>query len=244
MLDIAVVDNSQSEMNEICILLREWLRENKEKCGMTDVNIMTFFSGEELLKYCLMEEKVPDIILLEIKLKGIDGMETAKRLLSHNQSSVVIFVTTHKHYVYDSFKVNAFRYILKSACRENLPEALYSAVKIIQETDKFFSFQIHRRKEVILSQKIMFLESKKRIIELTMDNYEAVRRFYDSMTNVQKRLKGKSFVRCHQSYIVNTRYVEGIEGNTIYLKGGRKIPVSDRYRGFVIDKLLCQDGKV
>lgn len=243
-MNIAIIDNSQMEMDKAGQVLKEWLRENKEKCGMSDVNMMTFLSGEELLKYCLMEERVPDIILLEIKLKGIDGLEVAKRLLKYNQMCVIIFLTNYEDYVYDSFKVNAFRYILKPMCREKLPEALLSAVNMIQETDKFFSFQVHRRKEVILSQKIMFLESKKRIIELTMDNHEPVRRFYDSMANVQKRLLGKSFVRCHQSYIVNTRYVEGIEGNIIYLKGGRKIPVSDRYRGFVIEKLLWQDGKL
>lgn len=79
--------------------------------------IRTFMSGEELMR----EQGAFDVLLLDLKLPGIDGVEVAKRF---GGRSPVIFVTAYKKYVLDAFDVGAVHYLVKPVTKERLFLAL------------------------------------------------------------------------------------------------------------------------
>ena len=85
--------------------------------------IDAFSRGEELLK----ARELPDILLLDIKMPGISGMEVAKRLRERSDKVVIIFITGEEQYVFDSFDVHAFHYLVKPISDQKLEEVLLRA---------------------------------------------------------------------------------------------------------------------
>lgn len=79
-----------------------------------------FTSAEEFLK----SEAAFDVLLLDIEMPDMDGMTLARRLKEENRAISIIFLTAHKDYMPDAFKVNAFRYLCKPVRADELAEAL------------------------------------------------------------------------------------------------------------------------
>ncbi len=223
MLKLAIVDDEMIQSDEIFRKVEEW-----QKCNKLLFEIKSFLSGEELLKYLKIEENMFDIVFLDMKMERMTGVETAIEIRKNSQECIIIFVTNYLEPVCESFKVGAFRYILKKDIKNAMFEALDSACKIIKDEEKFFSYFSNKQEVKILCKKIVCLESIKRIIRITI-NDNSCKDYYGKLSEVEITLTNYNFVRCHQSFIVNVGYIDTLEGNTIFLNNGMRIPVSNRY---------------
>ena len=75
----------------------------------------------------LREEKLPDILLLDIKMPGISGMEAARRLRENGWKGILIFITGNEEYVFDAFDVKAFHFLVKPIHAKRLEEVVRNA---------------------------------------------------------------------------------------------------------------------
>jgi len=82
-------------------------------------------NGQEALR--LVEEQRPDIVLLDIRMPGLDGLQTAAKLCEHSDAPAVVFCTAHGEYALDAFAVSAVGYLLKPVRSEDLASALAKA---------------------------------------------------------------------------------------------------------------------
>lgn len=113
-------------------ILRDMLRREIEKyCAENQISceITCYGSGEEILH----GKKVPDILFLDIRMSGINGMETARALRSRYRDIILIFVTGVSEYVYEAFDVGAFHYLVKPFSKEKLREVLERALRQQEE---------------------------------------------------------------------------------------------------------------
>lgn len=96
--------------------------------------------GEELL--CEIERLRPDVLITDISLPVINGIEAVRRLKETNQTVKVLFLTVHENadYVRESFAVGAHGYVVKS----RIASDLIDAIKAVQKGDKFVSPSITR----------------------------------------------------------------------------------------------------
>ncbi|MFN3580663.1 MAG: LytR/AlgR family response regulator transcription factor [Pseudomonas sp.] len=85
-------------------------------------------NGLEALELVAAEQ--PDIVLLDIRMPGLDGLQAAARLAELPDAPAVIFCTAHGEYALDAFEVSAVGYLLKPVRREALAEALAKAQKL------------------------------------------------------------------------------------------------------------------
>lgn len=85
----------------------------------------TATNGEEAL--ALVENLKPDIVLLDIRMPGLDGLQVAARLCERESPPAVIFVTAHDEYALDAFQVSAVGYLVKPVRQEDLAAALSKA---------------------------------------------------------------------------------------------------------------------
>lgn len=85
-------------------------------------------NGEQALK--LASEMKPDIVLLDIRMPGIDGIETARHLNALDTPPAVVFTTAYDEYAVDAFDARAIGYVLKPVRRERLERALEHAARI------------------------------------------------------------------------------------------------------------------
>lgn len=237
--------------------VRDILRQKIDKhCKNSEFicQIYDLETGDGLL--ALPDEKIPDILFLDIQMPGKNGMQTARELRRKNQDMILIFVTALSEYVYEAFDVNAFHYLVKPFEDEKLNEVLDKALQqckkqaetLIPEkqTQTLYPANENHRKnqtqplailvkrgslstKVLLSD-IIFAEVFNRKIILHTVNGEI--EYYGKLTDLCSQT-GMDFYRTHRAYLVNLQYVERYNATTVWLEKG-SVPVSKKqFAGFV-----------
>ena len=150
MLRIAVCDDEPQIVKQLTDLVMQ--------CA-PDCELTCYAHGEELLE----AQKTFDLIFLDIQMKPLNGMETAKRIRSLDEGVLIVFITAWKEYVFDAFDVGAFHYLLKPVQLQKLREILQRAQR---ETDRKnhakkqqLFLKTRERSFVVNVEDILFLEN-------------------------------------------------------------------------------------
>ena len=101
-----------------------FLRELIESYPKQKLNADGYSSGEDLLR----TGNIYDLIFLDIDMKGIDGIETARRIRIHDRKVKIVYVTSYKEYAGKAFSVHAFGYLLKPVKQEKIWKQIEDAL--------------------------------------------------------------------------------------------------------------------
>lgn len=201
------------------------------------VQTRQFDSGMKLLT-AVREGYQPDILLLDIAMEGMNGMETARQIKALSDV-ILIFVTGVKEQVFQAFDVGAFHYLVKPVEEERLKEVLRRAM---QEANKHQGVPkhllikaggAHRRVPV---EDILYVENngRKVVVHTRTEKLE----YYERMNHLEEVL-GEGFYRCHRGYLVALGAISGYDNTSITVSTGDKIYLAkQKYSEFV--KLYCQ----
>ena len=182
-----------------------------------DMLVDGFTSGEALLAAVQKQSQPYQLILLDIEMRGIDGIETAKRLRKLLPDCYIIFITSHDEFALTGYEVAAFRYLVKPVQPEKLTEAI-SAVRA--ELSDHITLHVEDGPvEALLRVKdIYYIEAQdKRVRVVLKDTAFSDRRGIDE---IGRALAGEDFFRVHRSYLINFRYVARLDKNEILLVSG------------------------
>ena len=213
-MNIAVVDDEK----EVRYYLKKQIMEQK-----ADHSIYLYAAGEEFLS----SEENFDIVFLDIQMKGIDGIETARVLRKQHKDMILIFITGRKEYVFQAFDVMAFHYLVKPIEETRFAEVFHRAVQEAVRRQKRAGRQLFvktkDRSVTMEADRIVYIESmlKKVRIRTTEGMVEA----YGSIKELERQL-GQGFYRCHRAYLVNMAYITEYNFDTITLAGGQKVYLS------------------
>lgn len=222
MLRIAIVDDEK--------VIREQIKKLIEK-KQTECVIDTYSTGGELLR----SGKHYDIVFLDIQMEGMNGIDTARALRKKADSTVLIFITGIKEYVFDAFDVAAFHYLIKPIEERKFGEVYDRAVIEVNKQKKQGSnplFIKTRNRNVTLEQnKILYIESRAKKVEIhtKTDIVEA----YAAISELEKQLIG-NFYRSHRGYLVNMAFIVEYSGDSITLNNGETVLLAkEKYSEFV-----------
>lgn len=197
-----------------------------------NVEISDYASGQALVE-AVKNGYMPDIVLLDIAMEGMDGMETARKLRGISDV-LLIFVTGVKEQVFDAFDVGAFHYLLKPVEKKRLLEVMERAFAEIEKTsarNKFMLIKVAGGCRRVNIADILYAESNGRKVILHMKQEKL--EFYDKMEELEKELGG-AFYRCHRSYLVSLAEVKGYDNMSITMSNGEVVYLSKRkYSDFV-----------
>lgn len=199
-----------------------------------ETEILQFSCGEELLKY----GRQIDILFLDIQMKEMDGMETAKKLRECGFRGFLIFITVLREMVFQSFEVQAYDYLVKPIEEkrfEKVMERLLASLQNASEANLLIQKGYESR--MIPLEEIVFGEIIDRKIYLHLASSEVVD-YYERLENLEAKLDSR-FFRCHRSYLINLKYLKSYKNGTAYLEGGKEIPVS-RLRGKEFSSVILQ----
>ena len=199
-----------------------------------EIYFRTFSSGEELLSY----DGQIDILFLDIQMKGMDGMETARKLRASKFRGFLIFITVLKEMVFQSFEVQAYDYLVKPVYDkqfEKTMERLYASMQNASEDSLLVQKGYEGR--IIREEEIVFCEIIDRKIYLNLASGEVVD-YYERIENVESKLDSY-FFRCHRSYLINLKHLKGYKNGTAYMDNGKEVPVS-RLRGKEFSGVVLQ----
>lgn len=222
MINIAICEDEIEIQN----LLENYVNDILKNISI-EYEIQKYNSGEELIED---KSKNIDILLLDIQMGKINGMDTARKLRSEGNKMEIIFITSLVDYIKEGYEVRAYRYLLKPIDLEEIKEhmiTLINEIKInkynyILIKNKSNTYKIHLKdiKYIEVHKRYVLIHTIKKDIELTY-----------SLAKLEKELNLDKFVRCHKSFIVNLEYVENIKQNVAILEDDEEIPVSKhRYK--------------
>lgn len=196
-----------------------------------------FDSGMKLLE-AVEKGYQPDIVLLDIAMNGMDGMETAKRL-KELSDVILIFVTGVKEQVFEAFDVGAFHYLMKPVDEAKLKDVLARAIQEAdkrQNTPKFLLVKTAGDHRKVPVEDILYVENvgRKVILHTKQENIE----YYERMNHLEEVL-GEGFYRCHRGYLVALSAISGYNNTSITVNQKDKIYLAkQKYSEFV--KLYAQ----
>lgn len=214
----------------------EWIcRENEENvrgvCEKNNIKVLvkTFHSGEHLLKYLENHPQDVEIILLDILMGGIDGIETAKELRKRGCDAEIIFLTSSEEYVFGAFETNALHYLMKyEGDAQRFETTILRAVGLAKRKEReVFVFDVMGEKYQVSYTSILYFRSSLRTVEIYYGN--CVNEFISTLKEIENTLKNRGFVRVHRCFLVNVRHIYQILREKIILTNGEEITLGAMY---------------
>lgn len=211
---ICICDDSSEERAFINVLVREWSRQTG-----TDVSVSEFPTAEAFLfEY---EDLVPDILLLDIEMPGMNGVELAKRLREGNKLIQIVFITGFSDYIAEGYEVAALHYLLKPVSPQKLFSTLDRALEK-QETDgRKIVLETTTETVQLLLCEIRYIEVIKNYITVYAEGSYTVKR---TLKEIERELDER-FLRVGRSYIVNLHFISRVTRSEIFLRGGASVPL-------------------
>lgn len=172
---ISIVDDEQEFLLNLKSMISETYPEPDK------LSISEFRSGEEFIKD--FRKNMYDVIILDIEMKELNGLETAERIRSADSSVIIVFLTSHQEFALQGYEVNAFRYMLKSQPETMYRRQLSSIFDEYHQTHLTFPVQTKNAMRNISISDIVFFEVFKRMIVLhtTIEKYE----FYGKLSEIE-----------------------------------------------------------
>lgn len=221
MINIGICDDEASMRR----LLRAPLEQKLQLLG-ADYRIFEYDCGETLLTR--PETEWLDILFLDIEMKQLSGMETAKNLRKRDSHTLLIFVTAYPDFVFQGYEVHAFHYILKPYENQKIMKVLEQAIKELgQNREHYFTLEQKSGTTKIPAQKILAFSSDRRKIIISLEDGNKLE-FYGKLDAVETDLPDY-FIRCHNRHLVNLNYVTALEKDGCTLRS-QSFPVSRAYR--------------
>ena len=172
------------------------------------------------------------ILLLDVMMEGLDGMELAAALRKLGDGTAIIFISSNRELALRGYEVSAARYLAKPLREDQLREALLYCCKTFCEKKEILLPTSKGQRGISLS-KILYAEAMERVTKLALtDRLEEVSMKF---SNLSALLPERQFALCHRSYLVNLDYVAYIRGQELELTTGEVLPVS-RYRAEDLQK--------
>lgn len=228
MLKIAVCDDESMFGHRLENMINDYINKRGEAC-----KIDRFSSGVEFLNKGA-DIATYRIVFLDINMEQLDGIETARQLRILCEDTFVVFVTAFINYTLDGYRVNAFRYLLKTAdnFEENLAECMDAIFQKLSIVPEHREIRFIEGKKDLFIGKLLYIESNLHklyfhVLEDKMVEYT----LKDSLNHIQEEFDSQSLIRIHQSYLVNLAFVKAIENNLVILADNTKLPIAkSRYK--------------
>ena len=227
MLRIGICDDEAASWDCLRLAIQKLLRQD-------DGAYFEFSSGEGAAAWARKHQGELDVLFLDIEMRGMDGMETARQIREFDQNLILIFVTGYADYVFDGYQADALGYLMKPVTPEQLAGVLERArQKLEQRAPELYVLRNADGIYRLPKREIRYVYSDRRIVTVVTAQREYP--FYARLDDVAQDL-GADFVRIHQRYLVNARAVSAVEGGEVAV-GEARLPVSRSCRAEAMMRL-------
>lgn len=222
---IGVCDDEEQDIEYIRREVNEIM--NKENIKN---EIYSYNSGYELIEDMKNGRKF-DLLLLDVLMPEINGMELASYLRDNEYEDSIVFISVNREMAMRGYEVSAARYLEKPIDTERLREALLYCFKHKQKSE--IIIPVKGGMQRVSEREIIYIETQGRGSKIILENSEIYTKLL--ISQLEKELLKQNFVRCHQGFIVNLRYVRNLKSKTVVLTGEISLPVS-KYRSKQVQK--------
>ncbi len=219
MFRIAICEDEKVILDFETSLVKEWAA-----AAGCPIEIDTYISSEQFLFE--IEDKAPyDLLIFDIQMKNMNGMELAKTLRRRGCDAVIIFITGVPDYAIEGYEVGAVRYILKPVKAEVLNVLLDNIWKERQKkADDYFVLGQGSDLEKISFDKIIYIEARGHYVFMKGLDFE--REWKAGFSETAESFSDKEFFCLRRGLLVNLSHVERITRTDCLLDNGESLPVA------------------
>ena len=200
-----------------------------------DIETICFLNPKDLenhMEHC--EDKVIDILIMDIVFKGDNGIAASKRIQNKFPQIPLIYLTGYIDYARDIFESDPIYFLVKPIDENKLFDAINRAIKKLNQKKKLIITSVGETYTISYDD-IMYIESKKKHLYV-QTNKENIR-YIKKISEIEHLLTGE-FIRIHQSFIVNANFIQSMDIGTIKLKNGEYLPISRHRSKYAKEQFL------
>lgn len=216
MYRMAICDDNPADIIYLKSFVEKWA-----ESAETALKIESYSSAEAFL-FQYEEDKSVDLLLLDIEMEGMSGVELARKIRQENRSVQIIFITGYMEYIAEGYDVEALHYLLKPVTAQKLYGVLDRAAERLKSKEKELCLALPGAVVRVAFCEIRYLEVQRNYVTVHGTEDYTVKK---TLNELEKELDG-SFCRAGRSYIVNLHFVRKITRTQVILKDGREIPLS------------------
>lgn len=207
---IAVVDDQVSVWNRMKDYFERYTKERGERFQLTFFENAMLFLDHYKPQY--------DIILMDIDMPGMNGMEAAHRLRELDEAVVLVFVTNLAQYAINGYEVSAVDFIVKPVDYSKFAFKLTRALRLVPDKERAVVLLRTESGTVTVEQEdILYVEVDGH--NLYYHTEKETYRIRGSLKQAESELPPPAFFLCNKCYLVNLAHVEEVSGNTVTLAG-------------------------
>lgn len=229
---IAVCDDDEREVFHIEKLIAKYqVSRNK------NIDCRYFTNSTDFL--CELRGGEYDLVLLDVLMPGVSGIQVAQELRDLDKRVKLIFVSASPEFAVESYKVGAYHYLLKPIEADSF-FALLDKIgeELSAQVEQGFVLKSRNGVSQIAFARIAYVEVINKTVFFYLTDgtmHEATATLADFEGTLLSR---PEFLKTHRSYLVNLSYIQAIDNNCILMKNGNKIPVSRQRRSQVQDAYM------
>lgn len=222
MIKIAVCDDNLLCLNQTKQSIDKWAQEKN-----LPVTVFSFDNGDVLLdRYRI--GKI-DIVLMDIMMPILDGMETAREIRKNDSAVKIIFLTSSPEFAVESYDVKASGYLLKPIKYDKLCNVLNDCVQSLRKEPDNIAVRTVLGYQKIYLNNIECIEAQNKKVVFNLNDGSS-REALDTISNYAETLTlEKGFFKCHRSYIVYMPNVDHFNSLEIKTKSGISVPIARGY---------------
>lgn len=206
-MNIALCDDNEADLLQVMQITEEFKSLHQSEY---DLKYTTFSNGIDLLA-AIEKGKYFDIFLLDVVMSGINGIELANEIRNKNAVSKIIFLTTSTEYAVDSYRVDAFYYLLKPIEKTKLISLLKKAcADIFDKREKHIIVKSQTGLTKIYLHCIQYVDVMGRNIFFHLKSGEIFMSPCSISQIESELLTDKRFIKTHRAYIVNMDCIKNI----------------------------------
>lgn len=230
MFRVAIVEDEADAARQLQENLQRFGRENA-----IPVQVDLFSDGAKLVgEY----RHAWDLLLMDIDMPVMNGLETARTIRETDPDVLIIFITNLAQYAIQGYEVDALDYILKPVNYFALAMKMKRALRVLRASDGG-ALMLRRNGDLLRMplSRIYYVESFNHSLKYHTADGELATTGSQTLASLEKELVPQGFMRCHNCYLVNLRYVDGIRGNVLSVMG-EELPISRNRRHDVMNAML------
>lgn len=234
MITVAICDDKQ-DMRELILRKTDEILSHSPYVTLSFETIAVSSAAE---LYSWAGEQTIDILLLDIELPGEDGLQIAEQFCRSYPKTAIIFVSSHENYVFSSLRFRPFRFVRKNKIDEELPEAILSLLRHIEEDRSTIMINTGRAHEVVSVSDILYLEKEKRGNYVAYRTKDTVLRERINISQRERLLCENGFCKVNSGTLVNLRHVLRADARSVNMSDGAILAVAAKYSSHLTECLI------
>ena len=206
MTRIAIVEDEAAVRGQLAGYVQRYTRQYG-----TPFEVTEFADGMEIL-----EDYRPqfDIIFLDVEMKHLDGMETARRIRERDGGVLIVFITNMAQYAIRGYAVGALDYVLKPVPYFAFSQQLQKVeAQLRRRTRHYLAVPVEGGLRRLDTSRIYYIESEGHRVHFYTEEGDFAAP--GALKALEEKLADRPFARCNSGYLVNLAQVQAVQQNTV-----------------------------